>query len=77
MSWPVSPVNGTTTTINGVVYVYNSTKNAWAPASVAGVSTITYTGNVAAGNVSVTGNITQNGVTLPNLNTVIALQLAL
>ena len=77
MAWPVNPINGQTTPINGVVYVYNSTKNAWGPASVAGVTTITYAGNVAAGNVNVTGNITQNGVTVPNFNTMLAFQLAM
>ena len=58
MSWPTSPVNGQTTTINGVVYVYNSTKTAWGPASVSSGTTITYTGNVIAGNVYTSGNIT-------------------
>jgi len=77
MAWPVNPINGQTTTINGVVYAYNSTKNAWGPASVAGVSAITYSGNVAAANVNVTGGIYQNGVSTPSLNTMLAFQLAM
>ena len=77
MSWPTSPISGQTTTINGVVYVYNATKNAWAPSTVAGVSTINYTGNVTAGNLNVTGNLTVNNVSVPTLPTVIALNLAI
>jgi hypothetical protein len=77
MAWPVNAINGQTTTINGVVYVYNSTKNAWSPASVAGVTTITYAGNVAAGNVNVTGSVYQNGLATPTLNTMLAFQLAM
>lgn len=57
MSWPTSPTNGQTTTINGIIYVYNSAKNAWGPASTSVVTTITYSGNISAGNVAVTGNI--------------------
>lgn len=29
MSFPVSPVNGQTTSTNGIVYTYNSTNSAW------------------------------------------------
>lgn len=29
MSFPVSPANGATTTINGITYVYSSTNNSW------------------------------------------------
>lgn len=57
MAWPSSPTNGQTTTQNGVVYVYNSTKNAWGVASTSGGDTIVYTGNVASANVNVTGNV--------------------
>ena len=61
MSWPTSPTNGQTTTINGIIYVYNSAKNAWGPASVTSVSTIVYSGNVQAGNIFTSGNITLTG----------------
>ena len=27
--WPVSPTNGQTTTVNGIVYTYNTTQTAW------------------------------------------------
>ena len=57
MAWPSSPTNGQTTTINGVIYVYNATKNAWGVASVSAGDTIVYSGNVSAANVNVTGNV--------------------
>lgn len=77
MAWPVSPANGQTTTINGVTYVYNSVKNAWSPATIASVSTITYSGNVSANNVNATTSVTANGQPLINLTTMLTYQLAL
>ena len=77
MSWPTNPTNGQTTTINGVVYVYNSTKNAWGPASLAAVSTINYTGNVAAANVNVTGNLYVNNYQVATLVQTMTYNLAL
>jgi len=75
MSFPISPTNGQSTTVNGVEYTWNSTKSAWVkttagsgtiPATVSG--TLTVAGDVTAssnaavtGNLAVTGNITQNG----------------
>jgi hypothetical protein len=29
MSFPSSPINGQTTTLNGITYIYNATNNAW------------------------------------------------
>lgn len=57
MAWPTSPTNGQTTTQNGVIYVYNSSKNAWGVASTAGGDTVTFNGNVSSANVNVTGNV--------------------
>lgn len=72
MSFPTSPTNGQSTTVNGVEYTYNSTKAAWVkttagsgtiPATVSG--TLTVAGNVtASSNLAVTGNITQGGTDL-------------
>ena len=76
MAWPTNPTNGQTTTINGVVYVYNSTKNAWGPAALSTVTTINYTGNVAAANVNVTGNVYVGQVPLPTLTTLLTYSLA-
>ena len=67
MAWPTNPANGQTATINGVVYVYNSTKNAWGPASVSGVTSINYSGNVTAANVNVTGNLYVNNQYVPTV----------
>ena len=77
MAFPTNPTNGSTTTINGVVYVYNSSKNAWGPASVSGVTQITYSGNVSAANVNVTGNLYVNNQIVPTLVTMMTYQLAL
>lgn len=69
MSFPTSPTNGQSTTVNGVTYTYNSTKTAWAkttagsgtvPATVSG--TLTVAGDVtASSNLAVTGNVTLSG----------------
>ena len=77
MSWPTNPVNGQTTTINGVVYSYNSTKNAWGPAAVSSVATINYTGNVTAANVNVTGNVYVNNYQVATLIQTMTYNLAL
>ena len=77
MAFPTNPANGSTTTINGVVYVYNSTKNAWGPAAVSSVTTINYTGNVAAANVNVTGNVYVNNQIVPTVVQMMNYNLAL
>ena len=77
MAWPTNPTNGSTTTITGVVYVYNSTKPAWGPAAVSSVTSINYTGNVAAANVNVTGNVYVNNQIVPTLVQMMTYQLAL
>lgn len=60
--FPTSPIDGEPVTVNGIVYVYNSSKGAWKRAvssinnlDVAG--NITASGNISAGNVSVTNKI--------------------
>lgn len=71
MSFPSSPVNNQQATINGIIYIFNSTLGAWAVATqtqsvnltVASIgasgnitgSNITATGNVASGNLSTAG----------------------
>lgn len=64
MAFPTSPTNGQTYTVNGIIYVYNSTKTAWqiqssgsatVPTTVG--TNLSITGNFAAsGTMSVTGN---------------------
>jgi hypothetical protein len=79
MTFPTSPTNGQSATINGVVYTYSSSLAAWTVASSTGgniaansatfTSTVVATGNITGGNilatgiVSTTGSIAVNGVT--------------
>jgi hypothetical protein len=55
MAFPTSPTNGQTTTINGITYIYNSTKNTWT--IVSGSSTgITASGlNATIANTIISG----------------------
>jgi hypothetical protein len=77
MAWPTNPTNGQTTTQNGVIYVYNSTKNAWAVASTAGGDTVIFTGNVTAANVNVTSNVYVNSQRVPTMIEMLTYGLAL
>jgi hypothetical protein len=43
MSFPVSPANGATTTINGVTYIYSSSNNSWTISSSAPKVTVAST----------------------------------
>lgn len=43
MSFPSSPINGQTTTLNGINYIYNATNNAWKRQTLTAVS---FSGNV-------------------------------
>jgi len=47
MAFPTSPINGATTTVNGIAYVYSSTTNSWSRA-LTPVGNLTVTGNVIA-----------------------------
>lgn len=64
MGWPNSPVDGQTASVNGVVYVYRASKNAWGVASTSSGDTLVYTGNVTAANLAVTGNVYAGGLRL-------------
>lgn len=64
MTFPTSPTNGQSVTLNGVEYTYNSTKTAWlkttagsgtVPTTVSG--TLTVTGNANVGNLGTSGTI--------------------
>jgi len=48
MAFPSSPSNGTQATVNGITYVYNSTKTAWIRNSTTGA-------NLTANSLSITG----------------------
>jgi hypothetical protein len=54
-------VDGQTTIVNGIIYVYRAAKNAWGVASISAGNTIVYAGNVSAANVNVTGNVYSSG----------------
>lgn len=51
MTFPVSPANGATTTVNGILYIYDSAKNAWKRSPIA-------IGDIQANLGTVTTNIT-------------------
>ena len=59
MNFPAGPINGQTTTINGIVYVYDSTKTAWKRSTSFG-GNLTIFGNITSANV-VTGNVYTSG----------------
>jgi hypothetical protein len=79
MPFPVSPVNGQTTTVNGVVYTYSTTIGAWtvttsnagditantisSSGAITGSSTISAAGNITGGNLITGGSIATNGIT--------------
>jgi hypothetical protein len=48
MSFPTSPINNQTTTVNGITYVYRSATNSWARVTA---NSLTLSGNLTAGNV--------------------------
>lgn len=57
MTFPISPVNGQTTTLNGITYIYNQTNNAWKRQPL---SDLQITNVIATGNVTVNGNLNGN-----------------
>lgn len=59
MSFPTSPINGATTVVNGITYIYNATNNAWKRQALTSLTTgnITASGNVTAANISLTANV--------------------
>lgn len=57
MSFPSSPINGQTTEVNGITYVYNSTNNAWKRVPLTSLSV---SGSVTAGSIS-TNNLVWSG----------------
>ena len=67
MAFPSSPTNGQTTTINGITYVYNSTKNTWKRQTLIDLS---LSGNVTAsyflGNGALLSGISSSSIDLSN-----------
>lgn len=50
MAFPTAPIDGQTTIVNGITYVYNSTNNAWKRQTLTDLS---ITGNITTSNVTV------------------------
>ena len=62
MAFPSSPLDGATTTINGITYVYSSTLGAWSiQSSSTSAPSISTTNITLTGNLSATGNVTASG----------------
>lgn len=75
MAFPTNPTNGQQTTINGIIYTYNSTLAAWAATTTTGSNisgnNITVTDQVSGANIAATGIISAAGnITGGNLTTV-------
>jgi len=49
MTFPISPANNSTTTINGITYVYSSANNAWTRVTA---NSLTLAGNLSVGGIS-------------------------
>jgi cytoskeletal protein CcmA (bactofilin family) len=56
MSFPTSPINGATTTVNGISYIYRSATRSWIRIQ-SPLGNISLTGNLTAGNVSVANRL--------------------
>jgi hypothetical protein len=79
MAFPVSPINGQTATVNGVVYTYSTSIGAWTvttsiagditantistTGAINGGSTISAVGNITGGNLITGGGLATNGIT--------------
>jgi len=59
MSFPTNPANGQTTTLNGILYLYNASNNAWKRQALTNLSitNLTATGNIAAANITLTSGL--------------------
>lgn len=55
--FPTSPLDGESVTVNGIVYTYNSSKDAWKRV-VSTIGNLDVSGNITAGNITVTSNVT-------------------
>ena len=65
MAFPTSPINGQTTTQNGLVYTYNSTLTAWvlttSTTGAISATAVTATANITGGNLITTGTMSLTG----------------
>ena len=79
MAFPVSPTNGQTATVNGVVYTYTTALGAWtvttsnggdisattiaSSGAITGSTTLSVVGNITGGNIATSGSVAVNGLT--------------
>lgn len=65
MAFPTNPTNGQQTTVNGIIYTYNSTLAAWTATTTTGSNisgnNITITNQVSTATLAATGTITATG----------------
>ena len=77
MSFPAGATNGQTTTLNGVVYTYDSTKNTWDRQGTGSTAVpVSYAGNVSYGNISTAGGVTYHNLyhdSNPNARTALSI----
>ena len=57
--FPTSPLDGESVTVNGIVYTYNSSKNAWKRV-ITTIENLDIAGNITAANITVTANAAAN-----------------
>ena len=57
--FPTSPLDGESVTVNGIVYTYNSSKDAW-KRSLSTIGNLDVSGNITAANITVTANAAAN-----------------
>lgn len=75
MSFPTSPANGDTATVNGITYIYNQANNAWKRQALTSLSitNITATGNaIISGDTTISGNVIAADFTFSNSAPIIA-----
>jgi len=64
MSFPISPANNATTTVNGITYTYNSTESSWTRTTVVTTTggPVTYNANTISSAITFTSG--QNGLSV-------------
>ncbi len=69
MSFPSSPTNGQTTTLNGITYIYNATNNAWKRQAL---TSLNLSGNINVGAVVFPDGSTIGGSAVYDLDEIYA-----
>lgn len=69
MSFPTSPANGDTATVNGITYIYNQANNAWKRQALTNLSIANVT---ATGDATISGSVVAANFTFSNLAPIIS-----